>query len=600
MAGPYLKSGESIILTTDRVLIDDIEYDVILTSQRLALVDSDHTSDQPQVIPFATILSVKGGTTPAREPFITLTVIDPIGLEDQKTLDLIFSLQPSEDRTAECDLWVQKLIENIVSVRQEPAPTRKQQIPVKSQGIIPTVRRWVAPDMPEPHSQVTQESRRPSEELLSAMQKTSWETPDDTGKEPDDTRFLEQDVYPSQDDETGSQEPAPSSKEDIFATSTTPQEPPCQTNAESPGKDADISGSIMTVQDEDLVNTAKRPDQETIPPTLPDEQMQNEVEVKTQSPGLTHPNEDQADKETKGPGQAADIIESLKEGKTAVKIPPQMSLQPKNPPEPETPNILIREGSAGFPADEPLGQSADLETGKPYPAAETMAPIGTAPEQKEDHDLPAPEPRIKAGLPDTVVFPVISTVSPSDKTEGSEVKISPEVQATAHQTPAPHPGKIPGWLTVTIVLVFLIIIGGAAVILLHPAGNTDESNHPVITPAQTLPPNITTAPLMIPSEGVWVKVTYNGTFVGTYGNPGALKQVRGNGEQFYAIKNTNELVQASFTKQDDYGEVLTVEVYNNGKMVTQVSKSAPRGTISILVDPYTGKPPYIPVTTSSA
>ena len=96
MAGPYLKSGESIILTTDRVLIDDIEYDMILTSQRLALVDSDHTSDQPQVVPFATILSVKGGTTPAREPFITLKVIDPVGLEDSKTIDLIFSEQPYE------------------------------------------------------------------------------------------------------------------------------------------------------------------------------------------------------------------------------------------------------------------------------------------------------------------------------------------------------------------------------------------------------------------------------------------------------------------------------------------------------------------------
>ena len=122
MVGPYMKSGESIVLTTDRVLIDDIEYDLILTSQRLALVDSGHTNDQPQVVPFATILSVKGGTTPAREPCITLTVIDPAGLGDAKTLSLIFTQQPYQDRSAECDLWVKKLIEHIVSVRQEPGP----------------------------------------------------------------------------------------------------------------------------------------------------------------------------------------------------------------------------------------------------------------------------------------------------------------------------------------------------------------------------------------------------------------------------------------------------------------------------------------------
>ena len=156
MVGPYMKSGESIVLTTDRVLIDDIEYDLILTSQRLALVDSGHTNDQPQVVPFATILSVKGGTTPAREPCITLTVIDPAGLGDAKTLSLIFTQQPYQDRSAECDLWVKKLIEHIVSVRQEPGPAGKQPAAEKPRGMQPTLRRFIAPDLPLPHSEVPQ------------------------------------------------------------------------------------------------------------------------------------------------------------------------------------------------------------------------------------------------------------------------------------------------------------------------------------------------------------------------------------------------------------------------------------------------------------
>ena len=79
-----LKSGESIILTTDRVLIDDDEYDLILTSQRLALVDSDHTSDQPQVVPFATILSVKGGTTPRASRSSPLRLLIRSALRTQK------------------------------------------------------------------------------------------------------------------------------------------------------------------------------------------------------------------------------------------------------------------------------------------------------------------------------------------------------------------------------------------------------------------------------------------------------------------------------------------------------------------------------------
>jgi hypothetical protein len=149
-----------------------------------------------------------------------------------------------------------------------------------------------------------------------------------------------------------------------------------------------------------------------------------------------------------------------------------------------------------------------------------------------------------------------------------------------------------------IILVILAVIGGAAIILLHPAGNTSGPDHPAITPTQTLLPITTNTPVVIPTGGVWVKVTYNGTFVGTYGNPGGLIEVRGTGEQVYAIKNTNDLVQASFTKQDDYGDILTVEVYNNGTRVTQVTKRTPGGTIAILVDPKTGKAPYVPVTTA--
>ena len=178
---------------------------MILTSQRLALVDSGHTSEEPQVVPFATILSVKGGTTPAREPFITLTVIDPVGLEDSRTIDLIFSQQPYEDRAAECDLWVQKLIENIVSVRQEPAPAGKQAAPAKSRGMNPTVRRFEAPEMPRPHSEVARKSQGPSGELLSAMQKTAWDTQENLPEAPAGQTSSEGVGYP----ETATPPPAP-------------------------------------------------------------------------------------------------------------------------------------------------------------------------------------------------------------------------------------------------------------------------------------------------------------------------------------------------------------------------------------------------------
>ena len=120
-----------------------------------------------------------------------------------------------------------------------------------------------------------------------------------------------------------------------------------------------------------------------------------------------------------------------------------------------------------------------------------------------------------------------------------------------------------------------------------------SSDHLVVTPENQTPvPVTTTPPVMIPADGVWVKVTYNGTFLGTYGNPGAQKEVRGTGEQFYPIKNSNDLVQASFTKQDYYGDTLTVGVYNNGTMVRQFTTSAPKGMISILVNSTDRESPY--------
>ena len=152
-----------------------------------------------------------------------------------------------------------------------------------------------------------------------------------------------------------------------------------------------------------------------------------------------------------------------------------------------------------------------------------------------------------------------------------------------------------------VAIVLLIIIGAAAITFLYPAGNPTGPVHPVITPTLTPLPVTTIPATVIPLQGVWVKVTYNGTFIGSYGNPGPANQheVRGTGEQVYPIMNSNDLVQASFTKQDYYGDTLIVEVYNNGTLVKQFKTSAPKGTISILVNSTTGKAPFVPVTTTS-
>jgi hypothetical protein len=70
--------------------------------------------------------------------------------------------------------------------------------------------------------------------------------------------------------------------------------------------------------------------------------------------------------------------------------------------------------------------------------------------------------------------------------------------------------------------------------------------------------------------------------------------VSGTGDQFYKVQNSDDLVQASFQKQEYTGDTLTVEIYNQGKLITHRTVTAPRGTIDFIIDAKTGNPPSLP------
>ena len=72
MGSPYLNSGETIILTTNRVVVDAIAYDVMLTTARIFFTDNRNPRFEPAESPLSAILSVQGGKTPANDPVITI------------------------------------------------------------------------------------------------------------------------------------------------------------------------------------------------------------------------------------------------------------------------------------------------------------------------------------------------------------------------------------------------------------------------------------------------------------------------------------------------------------------------------------------------
>ena len=153
MAGPYLNSGETIILTTPRISVGSAIFDMMLTTRRIILVDNRYARFEPQMIPFSTILTVKGGKIPTGEPVISISCSDTDGSDEPVVTNLIFSQQPAEQRKQERDLWVKKIIELVISARQNSIDSCS--LPAdQDTGMRPSVRRWNAPDHLRPHSSI--------------------------------------------------------------------------------------------------------------------------------------------------------------------------------------------------------------------------------------------------------------------------------------------------------------------------------------------------------------------------------------------------------------------------------------------------------------
>jgi hypothetical protein len=151
-----------------------------------------------------------------------------------------------------------------------------------------------------------------------------------------------------------------------------------------------------------------------------------------------------------------------------------------------------------------------------------------------------------------------------------------------------------------VIIVILAIVGGAFIYSTILQGDTVEPSVPLVTPAltteatmiptptvpETPAPQITVAPtpqptVIIPDKGVWVKVHYAGNFTGRVGTSGNLKQVNASGDQYYQIPITDGIVEVLLQKEDGSGNMLVVEVYQNGKMVTRSTKATPFGTVEV-------------------
>lgn len=160
--------------------------------------------------------------------------------------------------------------------------------------------------------------------------------------------------------------------------------------------------------------------------------------------------------------------------------------------------------------------------------------------------------------------------------------------------------------TIGILVAALLIIAvvAGAFIFYAPAFTPQTlppATTPQPTPQMTMPPTaeptaepLTPAPEApevtpthmasgVPQTGVWLFVKYDGSYTGTAGAPGRFRDVIGTGNQFFQLAVKDEIVSAAITKNDNSGNLLTVEFYNEGEMVRSATMTKPGGTLETSV-----------------
>jgi hypothetical protein len=87
----------------------------------------------------------------------------------------------------------------------------------------------------------------------------------------------------------------------------------------------------------------------------------------------------------------------------------------------------------------------------------------------------------------------------------------------------------------------------------------------------------------VPMEGVFVKVSYLGSFSGQYGMEGELLNARDSGERVYEIENANGTVSAMFKKTDSSTKPheLMVEIWKDGKVLKFDKNTSPNGEVRV-------------------
>lgn len=144
-----------------------------------------------------------------------------------------------------------------------------------------------------------------------------------------------------------------------------------------------------------------------------------------------------------------------------------------------------------------------------------------------------------------VVYPMISSGSPA------EGEPSPSGEPGATETPS---GSSPSTT---------------------PSGPLSNTGVASITIKETTAPTV-------PVSGVWIMISYIGSFKGTYGMSSDLQKVDSSGSRLYEVVNATGTVQADFEKKDSSTKhELSVAIYKDGTLLKSDATKDSYGKVSV-------------------
>jgi hypothetical protein len=174
--------------------------------------------------------------------------------------------------------------------------------------------------------------------------------------------------------------------------------------------------------------------------------------------------------------------------------------------------------------------------------------------------------------------------------------------------PEEDPKKSPLTIIAAIVIIIVIFVGGAFIVgqvmnaknvpVQKNVTGSDIATTPVPSPSLTPTPQpqgtsgTDSIPhsVSVPTNGVWVQISYPGNFSGFIGAQGSRLEVNSSGNQLYQLPVQNTMIDGSIGKMDGSAEKLEVRIYNGGTLISQSETQKPGGVVDIhvKVGPATG------------